>query len=72
MAYGFRCAYCDADLDTPFDDSDKAAEVAQAKGWRITFGHSSRWGDGAHNTCPDCLPLPGSSEEVLPIYMPAR
>lgn len=70
--YGFRCAYCDADLETGLVDGERAGKFAQEKGWRITFGFSSRWGSGAHNTCPDCLPLPGSKEEVLPIYVGPR
>lgn len=66
--YGFTCGYCEAILDTPYDDAARAEQFAQQQGWRMTWGFSNRWGHGANNTCPDCLPLPGSTDEVLPIY----
>lgn len=64
-AYGFTCGYCEEMLDTPFDDSERASKFAQEQGWRMTFGPSPRWGDGANNTCPNCI-APG--EEAIPIW----
>lgn len=54
MSYGFTCGYCETTLDTPHKDGDEASWFAQHKGWRMTYGMSRRWGDGAHNTCPQC------------------
>lgn len=53
-SYGFTCGYCETTLDTPFDDSARAERFAQQQGWRLTLGHSPRWGEGANVTCPNC------------------
>lgn len=37
MSYGFTCGYCLENLDTPYDDTDKAHQYADAAGWRYTL-----------------------------------
>jgi len=66
-SYGFTCAYCEVDLDTPFSDHVNAATFAQENGWRVTFGSSRRWGEGANNTCPDCVPINPTPGSIHPI-----
>lgn len=68
MSYGFTCGYCDSQLDTPHEGYREAGRFAQASGWRVTCGPSARWGDGPHNTCPDCLPIDGSPKDIFPIW----
>lgn len=70
MSYGFTCGYCEENLDTPFDDAKSAAKFAQEHGWRMTYGVSPRWGDGANNTCPNCIPINAAPDTVIPIYVP--
>jgi hypothetical protein len=53
-AYGFRCAWCDADFEVATADARIAAKAADTAGWRAALGVSTRWGEGWHNTCPDC------------------
>lgn len=68
-SYGFTCGWCDAMLDTPFDDSDHACEFAQKAGWRMVWGVAARWGEGAHNTCPNCAE---GDESAIPIWTAPR
>jgi hypothetical protein len=62
--YGISCGYCDASISG--SDADDAHRKAQDAGWRMTYGSSAQWGEGAHNTCPDCI---GIGEETVPQFV---
>jgi len=66
MAYGFSCGYCEDFLETPFNDAKEAHRYAHDQGWRLTYGKTRTGGDGAQNTCSNCL-LP--SEHIIPMYV---
>lgn len=68
-SYGFTCAYCDDMLDTPHKGAEKAARFAHDAGWRITHGTSKRWGEGANNTCPHCIPIGADPKDITPLYV---
>lgn len=65
--YVFTCGYCERTLDTPYASAQLAADFAQLRGWRVTYGPSPRWGDGANNTCPDCIPVGADPKHIHPI-----
>ena len=67
-SYGFTCGYCETMLDTPFDDHEPASKFAQEQGWRMTFGFSPRWGEGANNTCPNCAE---GDKDAIPMWLPS-
>lgn len=68
-SYGFSCGYCDVKLDTPYDDNAGAEEFAHKQGWRITMGPSTRWGFGANNTCPNCIPIGADPKDIIPLFV---
>jgi hypothetical protein len=67
--YMICCGYCDATIEG--DNDTDTHRKGQAAGWRYTYGRSKNWGEGAHNTCPDCVPIGAGSDsgEVAPLYV---
>jgi hypothetical protein len=66
--FGMCCGYCEKEVEGTFCSDDELAKRAHKLGWRMTWGISPRWGDGAHYTCKDCQ-TPG--EEKTRFWWPA-
>lgn len=65
IPYCFTCGYCDETLITPHRDAVAAHRHAQEQGWRMTYGNSRVFGEGAQNTCPRCV---GDDADAIPMF----